>query len=121
MSRHLTIPQAAVVARVRPHVMRAIVEQGRLDAECRLPRHEEGEITARAFVPQHMIDPEDLEALMADKEKFERACDGAFVRRPTAAPPTVSESQKSAAAVRKRLEDRLEAKRIGIPVEEWAL
>ena len=121
MARHWTIPQAAAIARVRPHIMRAIVEQGRLASVCRLPRHEEGEVTARASVPQHMINPADLEALMADKEKFKRACDGAFTRLPTAPPPTMAKGQREAGRVRKRLEDVLEAKRIGVPVEEWAL
>ena len=119
--KRITVVQAAVIAGVRPHVMRAIVKRDYLDTEMRLPRADAGELSSRQTMPQHMIDPADLERLMADKERWEKAVSCAYERAPSAPRQTVPEEQKRAGRVRKRLEDRLEAKRIGVPVEEWGL
>ena len=105
---------------VRPHLIRALVDRGRLPAVLRLYRKEAGEVTSYADKPQHMIDPAELLALHGDPVAWKDAVDSVYVQHVKRPKHTkVSEVNEAEGRARRAVEDLMEDRRLARELGDW--
>lgn len=118
--RHYTTHQAAKLVGVRPHVIRALIERGKVPATLRRCRREAGELTSRPDLPQHMIDPADLDALQGDPAAWQAALDSVYVhheKRPRHT--SVSATNEAEGRARRGVDDLVEDRRLARELGDW--
>ena len=118
--RHYTTHQAAKLVGVKPHLIRALVDRGRLPAVLRMYRKEAGEITSYADMPQLMIDPADLEALHGDPVAWQAAVESVYVRHSKRSTQTrVSDVTDAEGRARRAVESLMEDRRLARELGDW--
>ena len=118
--RHYTTHQAAKLIGVRPHVIRALVDRGRLPSVLRLCRREAGEISSYMDSPQHMIDLAELRALHDDPVAWKDAVDSIYVHHPKRIKHTaVSTVNEAEGRARRAVDDLLEDRRLAQDLGDW--